>query len=186
MKTSLTIVLLIVISFFSFYFGARFGPAIFWGVDMNQRRLLPADELDQEVEQLLQEEGIAQLRYPELLEEITTTTMAHPMVSTTTTTMALTIVIPPESMGVVQQIENFENEEQTTWQVGSFSDITFANNLQGKLKNQGLSSKIETETLKKGKWYRVYVGNYKNLKEAERDLPNIRKIIGSNPTLVTR
>ena len=71
-------------------------------------------------------------------------------------------------------------------QVGVFQKYNLAQAITKRLQKKGFEAKINKPADSKSDFYRVYVGNYKNVSEAEKTLKGIKKIFGLNKAFIRK
>ncbi len=174
-----------------FYLGARFGPEMFWGIDIKsgvRQSLLPDGVSDEELEALLKNES-QQITFHEVLENKSDQTVKSEewvrpddssqfVEGSDVNFKPATTKLPQKEEPRKEELklevktelktELKKEEGRYTLQVGSFAEETKAHEVEDRMKSLGLSVFVKEVALpQKGKWYRVYVGRYPDMKEAD-------------------
>lgn len=183
----LFIVCLLAALLLDFYLGARFGPEMLWGIDLdrsNANGLLPDDVSEQELNALLQESS-SKITFHEVLEgkerakevfvpikpeiKIETKSEPKPPSKSDTKPEPKPKPTPMPSIASVPLPSPPQTDGAYTLQVGSFSEIGSAQALQAQFKSQGYSATVKEVNLpEKGTWYRVYAGHFVSSESAEQ------------------
>lgn len=181
--------------FLDFYFGARFGPEIFWDISLDQPdkpSLLPDEVYSAEIEKMLAEEGEMAVTFHKELEKIEPP--AKPEVALVKKKAPNKADAPVETIAVKKEdvLEKPAdkpalpvNYGRYTLKVGSFSSLREAKELEQKFRNAGFSVYVQTVNIpNKGGWYRVHIGHYTTSTEAARNKAMIEKRYGIMPVIV--
>lgn len=168
-QTFFLILCLVIVLGLDFYLGARFGPEMFWGIDIKKdsiQSLLPDGVSDQELEALLKSES-QQITFHEVLEnKVDQTIKSVELVKENNPSQFVEGPDVPFKPPTVK--ESKKEEGRYTLQVGSFAEETKAHEVEDRMSRLGLSVFVREVALpQKGKWYRVYVGRYPDMKEAD-------------------
>lgn len=162
--------------FLDFYLGARFGPEVFWGIDLEKgvhQSLLPDQAAQVELESLLKETALPALTFHQELENKFRVTFDPAKLDQV---LPETPPLPPVPEKTI---------EHYTLQLGSFDSESAALTLQENFKKSGYSARLKAEEIpEKGRTYRVYLGNYTSAEEAEASLKRIQKNHGVVPIIV--
>lgn len=172
--------------FLDFYLGARFGPEVFWGIDLEKgvhQSLLPDQAAQVELESLLKETALPALTFHQELENKFRVTFDPAKLDQVEVQVVVPEKVlpetPPPSPVPPKVIEHY------TLQLGSFDSESAALTLQENFNKSGYSARLKAEEIpEKGRAYRVYLGNYTSAEEAEASLKRIQKNHGVVPIIV--